>query len=178
MEWESRLSTIMKQVGFRKSLRLDAEEHLDPSDRKRLHFLVMHSSKNKDLIYKITKLVRSSREDNIRFMPIIVLLDTSKESAVQEFLNLGCDDILIYPCSAKVIAHRLKQQVRKPRDFYETEQYFGPDRRIHAPNQEHPDRRNGEGSTYKHIVIERSVDGGIKIISTTQHAPQEDQIAS
>lgn len=176
-EWRGRLSAVLQQIGFRQSIRLNAAESLMPADHTRLHFLLMHSSMNRDLIHKITQFVRSSADENIRFMPIVVLLDASLESEVQEFLQLGCDDIIIYPCSAKTITQRLVQQVNTQRDYFQTDNYFGPDRRQLGMNEDHPERRGGKESSFRHMVISRAITGKIEIVSDTQHTPLQKTMA-
>lgn len=177
-EWKLRLSAVLRQIGFRKIVRLNSAEQLSPSSFSQLNFLLMHSSMNKELIYKVTETVRASRDDNIRCMPIIVLLDIGLVSTVHEFINLGCDDLIIYPCSAKEICQRLITQVQTERDYFETPNYFGPDRRIHLPDKEHAERRDGMKSTYTHLVIKRSLSGGVEIISSRKNVPEKMKLAA
>lgn len=174
-EWQGRLSGIMQQIGFRYNIKLEAAGTLSSSTAGMLNFLIMHSSKSRDLVYTITKAIRSSNDDVIRFMPIIVLLDASLESEVHQFINLGCDDIIIYPCPPQKMAQRLELQVNTQREYFETDNYFGPDRRITTYDKPHPLRQGGKQSTYKHILIKRQLTGRINIISETMHTPAEQQ---
>lgn len=172
-EWQGRLSGIMQQIGFRYSIRLEAASRLGATNAGMLNFLIIHSSKSRDLVYSITKAIRSSNDDKVRFMPIIVLLDASLESEVHEFINLGCDDIMIYPCAAKKMAQRLELQVKSQREYFETENYFGPDRRITTYDEPHPKRQGGKQSRYKHMLIKREVSGRVNIVSETMHTPEQ-----
>ena len=168
-EWHGRLSGIMQQVGFRRCTRLEAAGRMDAAMSKALSFLIIHSSKSRDLISRVASAVRKSDEDHIRFMPIVVLLDASRESEVVEFINLGCDDIIIYPCTPQVLSKRLELQVTTKREYFETDTYFGPDRRIPQFDKAHPDRKGGAGSFYKKIVIKRDLSGKVTRVSETEH---------
>lgn len=177
-EWQGRLSGVLGQVGFRYSIRLEAAGRLDSTSSNMLNYLIIHSSRSRDLVYSVTKAVRSSGDDRIRFMPIIVLMDASFESEVHEFINLGCDDIIIYPCPTNQLAKRLALQFKTKREYFQTDTYFGPDRRIATYDKPNSNRNDGKDSTYTHIIIKREVTGRINIVSRTQHTPELQQQAS
>lgn len=89
--------------------------HDDPPGRKRS---VLHT-------------LRVSRDDNLRFAPVIVAghrltLDTAKRYAQD-----GFDDVISLPASIESTRARLAEQLAQPRIYFETADYFGPDRRRH-----------------------------------------------
>lgn len=137
-----------------------------------LPFLFVHSDADKALIIKMVAEVRANPDDNIRFMPVIMLSSERSERVVRKFLTLGCDDIILYPCTAQPLAQRLRMQINQQHDYFQTSSYFGPDRRKNETGETHPDRRGGKESFYRHIEIKRDLRGGVKVLSSQTFEPQ------
>jgi len=172
IEWQSRLSYIMRQVGFSECIRLSATRSILPRHPTHLPFFFIHSNANKALAVKTVNEVRANGDDTVRFMPIIMLTDEMSERTIRKFMTLGCDDIILFPCTAPLLAQRLRLQVDKQRDYFQTTTYFGPDRRRSGSDNDHPERRDGKGSTYRHIEIKRDIRGGVKVLSTKTFKPE------
>ena len=116
--------------------------------------------------------VRADGDDNVKYMPIIMLTEERSERVVQSYLTQGCDDIILYPSTVRLMTRRLRLQVNQPHDYFETSTYFGPDRRRGETGPGHPDRREGMASFYRHIEIRRDLRGGVKILSSHTFEPQ------
>lgn len=115
---------------------------------------------------------RANQDDNIRFMPIIMLTSNQNERIIRKFLALGCDDIILYPCTSQPLANRLRMQIDQQFDYFQTAKYFGPDRRKKEHDEDHPDRRGGKNSYYRHIEIRRDLRGGVKVLSSQVFEPE------
>lgn len=115
---------------------------------------------------------RANQDDNIRFMPIIMLTSNQNERIIRKFLMLGCDDIILYPCTSQPLANRLRMQIDQQFDYFQTAKYFGPDRRKKEHDADHPDRRGGKDSYYRHIEIRRDLRGGVKVLSSQVFEPE------
>jgi len=172
VEWQSRLSYIMRQVGFSECIRLSGTRGILPRHPTHLPFLLIHSNANKQFALKTVDQVRANGDDTVRFMPIIMLTDEQSERTIQKFLVLGCDDIFLYPCTARPLAKRLRMQISQPQEYFQTANYFGPDRRRNESGPTHPDRRGGKGSQYQRFEIKRDIRGGVKILSSQTFEPQ------
>jgi two-component system chemotaxis response regulator CheY len=95
-----------------------------------------------DLIRKVRQ---SDRSPN-RTAPVIMMTGYSAMPRVAEARDMGCTEFLVKPFSAADLAKRIAYVINKPRDFVETERFFGPDRRRRADEgYSGPRRRNEDG---------------------------------
>ena len=78
-----------------------------------------------DLIEKIRKDPASHNP----FIPIILMTGFSDRSRVERARDNGVTEFLVKPFSAKDIYSRIVQIIEKPRQFVNSEEFFGPDRR-------------------------------------------------
>lgn len=78
-----------------------------------------------DLIDKI----RNDKQSPNRFVPIVVMTGYSAMPRVAKARDEGATEFLVKPFSANDLAKRIAYVINKPRDFVETEKFFGPDRR-------------------------------------------------
>lgn len=78
-----------------------------------------------DLVDKIR------RDDNSpnKTVPIIMMTGYSALPRVSQARDKGTTEFLVKPFSANDLARRIAYVINKPRDFIDTGQYFGPDRR-------------------------------------------------
>jgi len=75
------------------------------------------------------KALRSNKESPYRFMPIIMLTAHSEAKRVTEARDAGVNEFVIKPIAAKTLYTRIREIIKNPRPFIETQDYFGPDRR-------------------------------------------------
>ena len=76
--------------------------------------------------------VQIIREDGVSRSPHAVsLLTTSKATrkSIRGAIDVGYDDIIVLPFSARTMALKLNQLIERERCFVRTVDYFGPDRR-------------------------------------------------
>ncbi len=127
-------------------------------------------------IPQTVKLIRFNKNKNIRYAPIVGFTKRPDPKIVNACLQFGFDDIVVSPFSIEKILTRQKELVGKDISFYETSTYFGPDRRrTENPNLQrdklHPKR--GEGGDYRKVVVSRSAEKGIEVISDEYHNKDE-----
>lgn len=88
------------------------------------------------------QLVRHSPESRDRFCPVIVMTGYTERGHVEAARDAGATEILAKPFTPKHLAVRLESIIERPRPFYETAAFFGPDRRRHVdPGYRGPERR-------------------------------------
>ena len=81
-------------------------------------------------------------------VPIIMMTGYSAMPRVSEARDCGATEFLVKPFSANDMARRIAYVINKPRDFIETEDFFGPDRRrrkidnYRGPRRRDDDRKN------------------------------------
>jgi two-component system chemotaxis response regulator CheY len=94
-----------------------------------------------DLIHKIR---RDGASPN-KMVPIILMTGYSAMPRVTEARDMGVTEFLVKPFSATDLAKRIAYVINKPRDFVDSEQFFGPDRRRrYEENYNGPQRRGHE----------------------------------
>ena len=79
--------------------------------------------------------IRNNPDSPNKMVPIIMMTGYSAMPRVSEARDSGATEFLVKPFSANDLARRIAYVINKPRDFIETGDFFGPDRR----------RRNKEG---------------------------------
>lgn len=78
---------------------------------------------------EVTRMLRSSKNEPVRYVPIVMLSAYSTKARVIAARDAGVTEYLIKPCSAKDLHDRVAGCVLFPRAFVKTRSFFGPDRR-------------------------------------------------
>ncbi len=90
--------------------------------------------------------IRGHDDDNIRFLPIVIVSAYTTEHITSVTRDLGANEILVKPVSGKGIASRICSVIDNPRPFIETADYFGPDRRRQNTAFTGEDRRKNKST--------------------------------
>lgn len=94
-----------------------------------------------DLVYKI----RRSQNSPNKTVPVIMMTGYSALPRVAQARDTGTTEFLVKPFSANDLARRIAYVINKPRDFIDTGEYFGPDRRRRViENYKGPLRRDSD----------------------------------
>jgi CheY-like chemotaxis protein len=81
-----------------------------------------------------------------RSIPMVITMGTARRISVGQARDSGANFVLSKPVSPVVLYDRINWIARKPRPFWESEAYFGPDRRFREEDHEGvPKRRLGDG---------------------------------
>lgn len=102
---------------------------------------------------ELTRLVRNSALSPNRMAPVILITGYSAWPRVMEARDSGVTEFLVKPFTAHDLARRIAHVINKPRDFIETQDFFGPDRRrrraedagYNGPMRRTEDRRANAG---------------------------------
>ena len=98
---------------------------------------------------ELTHRVRNSAQSPNRTVPIIVVTGYNAWSRVEEARDTGATEFLIKPFKAIDIGRRLSHVITHPRDFIESSDFFGPDRRRKQdPSYEGDFRREADKKDY------------------------------
>jgi two-component system chemotaxis response regulator CheY len=93
-------------------------------------------------------LLRNSPDSPNPFCPVVMITGHSTERRVHAARDVGVNEFLAKPVTARSVIHRLTLLVENPRPFIRTEDYFGPDRRRRDdPRHSGPWRREDEART-------------------------------
>ncbi len=105
--------------------------------------------------------IRQSRSSAIRFAPMIYFARKPDLDIIRGCIRMGFDDVIAVPFGEGV-NERIMRQVGHMQVYYETEHYFGPDRRDrNATRQEAVSSAAGE---YRRYEIVRSAEKGIDVL--------------
>lgn len=77
----------------------------------------------------LVRMIRQNDDSPNKFVPVILMTGYSDKTRVEKARDLGVTEFLMKPYSARDMYARIVQIIEKPRQFVETEDFFGPDRR-------------------------------------------------
>jgi CheY-like chemotaxis protein len=96
------------------------------------------------------RLLRNSPDSPAPMVPVILITGHSTMKRVNEARDVGVNEFLSKPVTAKGVLERITRVVENPRPFVRTPRYFGPDRRRrNDPAYEGPRRRATDGAPPK-----------------------------
>lgn len=78
---------------------------------------------------ELTRMIRKDVQSPNRMVPIVLITGYSAWSRVEEARDAGVTEFLVKPFTAHDLARRIAHVINKPRDYIETQDFFGPDRR-------------------------------------------------
>lgn len=78
---------------------------------------------------ELTRMIRKHPMSPNKLAPVILITGYSAWSRVEEARDAGVTEFLVKPFTAHDIARRITHVINRPRDFIETQDFFGPDRR-------------------------------------------------
>lgn len=76
--------------------------------------------------------IRSSKDDDVRFLPVVVISAYTTERVVSMARDRGANEALVKPVSGMKLAQRILATIDNPRPFVSGGGFFGPDRRRQA----------------------------------------------
>jgi len=94
---------------------------------------------------ELVKWIRRNSTSPKRNVPIIIMTGYAASPRVANARDKGITEFLVKPFTANELARRLAYVIDSPRDFVETEEFYGPDRRRRkALDYQGPERRTDE----------------------------------
>lgn len=88
------------------------------------------------------RLLRNSPDSPNPFAPVIMITGHSTFARVTEARDVGVNELLAKPITARSLLDRIQRIIEQPRAFIRSKAYFGPDRRRRSdPNYAGPKRR-------------------------------------
>lgn len=90
---------------------------------------------------KFTQLVRRAPDSTNPFVPIIMVTAYGEPELVCEARDSGVNEFLVKPVAPATLLSRIVSVLAAPRDFVETQEFFGPDRRRKSESYRGTERR-------------------------------------
>ncbi len=98
---------------------------------------------------EMVRMIRNPDGGPNAFVPIIMLTAYSEKRRVLEARDLGVNEFMCKPISAKSLYHRIQSIITNPRPFLRTKTYFGPDRRRNSgTGYSGPERRTSSSGEF------------------------------
>lgn len=108
--------------------------------------------------------VRRKAELNFRFSPAIAVVGDCSQEEVLRFIELGFDDIVVLPEAPRILRQRFAAQLNARITYFETQTYFGPDRRRAVRDPSAASRRGNGPTEHVRYLIQRAPGEGIRIL--------------
>lgn len=80
--------------------------------------------------FALTRAIRRDVENQNRIMPIFIMASDTREATVNAARDAGANMVIAKPMSPSALYDRLSWVALRPRQYVDTEAYFGPDRRF------------------------------------------------
>lgn len=110
---------------------------------------------------ELTRMVRKHSMSPNKLAPVILITGYSAWSRVEEARDAGVTEFLVKPFTANDIARRITHVINRPRDFIETQDFFGPDRRRREDsNYKGPMRRDQDAAMKGPYSFDLELRGG------------------
>jgi two-component system, chemotaxis family, chemotaxis protein CheY len=93
---------------------------------------------------ELTEKIRTAPDSPNPFLPIVMLTGHTSIEKVNLARNMGVNEFLAKPVSAKAIINRMVAVIEHPRPFVRTKSYFGPCRRRREVAYQGPERRSSD----------------------------------
>jgi len=106
--------------------------------------------------------VRAAPDPRLRFAPLLYFAESPSLAGIRRCAAMGFDDVVTLPFTRERVAARIARQLDTPQVYFETADYFGPDRRRWPGGAAHSGR--GTGGRHRRIEIMRSLSAGISIL--------------
>lgn len=170
--WSEAFCANLATIGFMRTDCVCDFEALERSiSRHHINYCFFSQSSQIAQIRAAVHAVRSYRDDDIRFSPAILMAKEISKTELSEYIGIGFDDIVQFPCTFDMLRTRAKRQLNNVVKYYETDEYFGPDRRNYFVSQSaHHEKRTGI-TPYKRLSIRRDVFKGVEIVDVFDHKP-------
>lgn len=96
------------------------------------------------------RLLRNSPDSPNPMVPILMITGHSTLRRIHEARDVGVNEFMAKPITARGVIGRLQQIIDHPRPFIRTDDYFGPDRRRkNDPEHPGPWRRAADGPSVR-----------------------------
>lgn len=142
--------TILTRFGFgRIFTALDGEEAFSIFQRYKPDLIITDwHMENVDGL-ELSQWIRRNKHSVNRSVPIILMTGFTDVGRITNARDTGVTEILVKPFKAEDLARRIMHMIDVPRDFIESLNFFGPDRRRRVNDDFGDDRRNVEPEVVK-----------------------------
>jgi CheY-like chemotaxis protein len=111
----------------------------------------------------IAQSIRFSARRQLRFSPLIYFSESPSNDTIERCIGMGFDDVITMPFARNRMQARIDRQIGRTLTYFETTDYFGPDRRLRPAMQSiGADAR--VGGQFRRIEIIRNAATGVNVL--------------
>jgi CheY-like chemotaxis protein len=140
----------------------NAEEVLQALSKNRIDVLLCDGALPPEGGFALTRKIRRNTGNESRIIPILLMTSDTREAVIKEGRDAGANMVVAKPLSPHNLYDRMAWVAFNPRQYIDTETYFGPDRRF--KNVGAPDG------------IGRRRSDAIESVKKTGRAPAQDKV--
>lgn len=142
-------SSILEIFGFKKVYTAQsADEGLDMVMRIDPDLIIVDWMMEPKNGMEFVQEIRRNKASPNQFVPIIMMTGFSSKPRVEQARDSGITEFLVKPFNSRDLYNRIVQIIEKPRQFVDTGEFFGPDRRRRmAPDYQGPKKRENDNNS-------------------------------
>ena len=122
----------------------DGEEALEVIEHFPPDLVIADSSMSPINGIELTRMIRAGEHNINPFTPVLIASGHAEVSQIKAARDVGANDFIAKPVSAKILELRLRAAVEHPRPFVRANSFFGPDRRRHMDEKPKGNERRVE----------------------------------
>lgn len=163
-----RLDELAREAGFELTRPFTSLEAAERQSRftPLCYFVFKYQPDLEPIANRIVDL-RASRQSSIRYAPVVCFVAQPSRAEIIACIRAGIDDIVTLPVGAADLKRRMRAQTGRPVVYFETGDYFGPDRRRHLMGRTQPGgpERRKQSSAHKRFHFVRKEAAGIRVLN-------------
>lgn len=138
-------------------------------------FVLFAETADAGTLLPIIRDIRRGPPRSLCFAPLVYFAESPSREVVNACVGMGFDDVMTMPFTVARVHQRLMQQIEAPQVYFETADYFGPDRRrLSEPRLADAFLRGLPGARpARRYEIRRSLTGGVSILKEELVNPQQ-----
>lgn len=155
------LSSVFLGFGVKEQIkRASAVEAVKIVQQRQVDLVVIDCGDPEMDSYAFTRWLRRETPAPLRYIPVILLTGHASQAKVQEGRDCGVSFVVTKPLTPAVLLKRILWLAGDEREFVESANYVGPDRRVRnfGPPIGMPGRRKGDLSTHVGAAVEANMD--------------------
>ena len=111
----------------------------------------------------VAEAIRFCPSRRVRFSPLIYFSESPSVETITRCINMGFDDIITMRFTRARVLERIDRQIGQSHIYYETQGYFGPDRRDRVTGARHP-AESRVGGQFRRLEIVRNLLTGVNVL--------------
>ncbi|MNI34694.1 Polar-differentiation response regulator DivK [compost metagenome] len=155
------LSSVFLGFGVKEQIKCaTALEAVQIIQKRQIDLVVIDCADPEMDSYAFTRWLRRETPAPLRYIPVILLTGHASQAKVQEGRDCGVSFVVTKPLTPAVLLKRILWLAGDEREFVESANYVGPDRRVRnfGPPIGMPGRRKGDLSTHVGVAVEANMD--------------------